>query len=150
MKRLLFACAAIVALSSAATEVSAQSPAPYAHGSLGFFNPYSFPASGSVRTPPYFSVHPPVYYSTRHARPYGMSPFAAPPMVTPGANYRGRQAAEFTPKTTQPSSCSHCGGTIEAHPHVPSEPAGFAIGEIQRNPFATSTQLAESRAGHDE
>ena len=35
-------------------------------------------ALGNVPTPPYFALHPPVYYSHPVARPYGSSPFACP------------------------------------------------------------------------
>jgi len=34
--------------------------------------------SGDIPTPPYFALHPPVYYSQPVARPYGHSPFAYP------------------------------------------------------------------------
>lgn len=34
--------------------------------------------SGRVPTPPYFALHPPVYYSQPVPRPYGHSPFAYP------------------------------------------------------------------------
>lgn len=34
-------------------------------------------------TPPYFALHPPVYYEGIVKRPYGISPFAAPPGVLP-------------------------------------------------------------------
>ncbi|MCA9264319.1 MAG: hypothetical protein KDA60_10745 [Planctomycetales bacterium] len=33
---------------------------------------------GQVPVPPYFALHPPVYYSAPVARPYGYSPFAYP------------------------------------------------------------------------
>jgi len=33
--------------------------------------------------PPYFALHPPVYYEGIVKRPYGISPFAAPPGVLP-------------------------------------------------------------------
>ena len=35
-------------------------------------------SSGRVPTPPYFALHPPVYYSQPVHRPYGHSPFAYP------------------------------------------------------------------------
>ncbi|MBX3422928.1 MAG: hypothetical protein KF752_15345 [Pirellulaceae bacterium] len=38
-------------------------------------------------TPPYFSLHPPVYYGQRYYRPYGASPFAAWPQLQPNPNY---------------------------------------------------------------
>lgn len=39
---------------------------------------------GYVPPPPYYAIHPPVYYSpTIIRRPYGMSPFAMPPVAQP-------------------------------------------------------------------
>src|SRR5262245_46340757 len=35
-------------------------------------------ALGNIPTPPYFALHPPVYYSHPMAYPYGRSPFAYP------------------------------------------------------------------------
>ena len=57
------------------------------HGLGGIFStPY---AMGRIPTPPYFMLHPPVYYSYPVARPYGYSPFAYP------GTFR-------TPETTEP------------------------------------------------
>jgi len=136
-------CLALAAVALTGERAEAQHPAPYANGQLGFFNPYSFPAGSSVRTPPYFSVHPPVYYSTRHARPYGMSPFAAPPMVQPAGNYRGRQAAEFTPKPLSNPYCSSS-AVLSSEEGIPAvySPSDFAVGEIQTNPFAGGQRVA--------
>lgn len=56
-------------------------------GSYGFFG-LNGPAysSGRIPTPPYFALHPPVYYSQPVARTYGHSPFAYPGThVTPDA-----------------------------------------------------------------
>lgn len=36
---------------------------------------------------PYFSLHPPVYYGQRYARPYGASPYAAWPQLQSNAGY---------------------------------------------------------------
>lgn len=45
-------------------------------GGYGFRNtPYTL---GQVPVPPYFALHPPVYYSAPVPRPYGYSPFAYP------------------------------------------------------------------------
>ena len=47
---------------------------------------YCWPENYVVDTPPYFAVHPPVYYSYMVARTYGYSPFAYPPgVLTPGS-----------------------------------------------------------------
>ncbi|QDS93583.1 hypothetical protein FF011L_23560 [Roseimaritima multifibrata] len=140
----LFALAATAVCGSSA---EAGSPAPYSYGNLGFFNPYTFPSNGNVRTPPYFSVHPPVYYSTRHARPYGMSPFAAPPMVMPAENYRGRQDAQFTPRSLPNPFCtvSPVVEPVEDSEVIPVNAVDhpdFVIGDIQSNPFAGTQRVA--------
>lgn len=38
-------------------------------------------ASGLIPTPPYFAIHPPVYYSMPVSRAYGYSPYAYPDYV---------------------------------------------------------------------
>jgi hypothetical protein len=35
--------------------------------------------SGRIPTPPYFAIHPPVYYGRRVSMPYGNSPLTRPP-----------------------------------------------------------------------
>ena len=56
---------------------------PYYAGYGGFGWQPSYCGSESV---PYFSLHPPVYYSYRVPRTYGYSPFAYPPgVLTPGS-----------------------------------------------------------------
>ncbi len=46
---------------------------PYGWGFGGTASPY---AMGRIPTPPYFALHPPVYYSTPVPRTFGYSPFA--------------------------------------------------------------------------
>jgi hypothetical protein len=53
-------------------------------GGVSFVPPYwgyAHPSIYSTSSVPYFSLHPPVYYSYRVARTYGYSPFAYPPGV---------------------------------------------------------------------
>lgn len=52
---------------------------PYAIRGYGS-SPYGL---GMVPVPPYFALHPPVYYSNFVPRPYGFSPYALPPGVPP-------------------------------------------------------------------
>lgn len=53
----------------------------YGRYSADFTRLYS---SGQIHAPPYFSMHPPVYYSRPVARTYGYSPYAYPPeTITP-------------------------------------------------------------------
>lgn len=139
---ILLGCFAMGLVLTGNTSADAQHPA-FAQGGLGFFNPYTFPPSSSVRTPPYFSVHPPVYYSSRHARPYGMSPFAAPPLVSAAPNYQGRQASQFEAHPIATPHCSACAGSANAAPgHLVHQDVPFEFGEVQINPFAESEQLA--------
>lgn len=46
--------------------------------------------------PPYFALHPPVYYGQRYTRPYGVSPFASRPMLQAAPGYAPRRAAVIT------------------------------------------------------
>lgn len=85
----LAAVVAACALMSVDTQAQAQFPGGFGFQPFGFYQPYGIQYRSSVATPPYFSVNPPVYYGTRHSRPYGISPFAAPPQVTAPPNYQG-------------------------------------------------------------
>ncbi len=75
----------------------------YGGGVFGGFNsPY---ASGRIPTPPYFALHPPVYYSVPVPRTYGYSPFAygsnvRTPDVAPAA---GAPMTIVNPFVTQPA-----------------------------------------------
>ena len=63
-------------------------------GGLGagyYRHPYRW---GRVPTPPYFALHPPVYYGQQYRRPYGVSPFACRNcQVQPNKEYRPTKAA---------------------------------------------------------
>ena len=83
----LFACAAL-AWGCLQTNVQAQTLGCY--GEYGFANPgfFGYRASpyslGQIPVPPYFAIHPPVYYSQPVPRTYGYSPYAYPgTMQTP-------------------------------------------------------------------
>ena len=41
--------------------------------------------SGYLHVPPYYAIHPPVYYSHQYYRPYGWTPFAQPSHIAPAA-----------------------------------------------------------------
>ncbi len=55
-----------------------------------------------VPSPPYFALHPPVYYGQRYTRPYGLSPFAAWPQLQPTAGYHGQPAVDRTMSIANP------------------------------------------------
>ena len=85
---LIAAVAIVLFLLGLNTPAQAQCAAPYGSdgfpypGWLGYYgSPYSL---GQIPVPPYFSLHPPVYYSHAVPRPYGYSPYAYPgTMQTP-------------------------------------------------------------------
>jgi hypothetical protein len=79
----------VIALAIGAGQASADNgwavAARYGYG--GFNN---FAIRPYVPAPPYFALHPPVYYGARYARPYGDSPFAAFPQLQPGPGYHAK------------------------------------------------------------
>ncbi len=111
---------------------SAQAAYPYAWpNELG---PTAFGVTGTmyglglVPTPPYFALHPPVYYSCPVPRSYGYSPFAYPPCVqTPQVDFLSFPPAD----------------DVEAKPHEelpPAQPtAKVAVrGQWIENPFVAN------------
>ncbi|QDT12596.1 hypothetical protein K239x_46060 [Planctomycetes bacterium K23_9] len=144
MKR--FAATIVLALVAAvfsSDTASAQQPCGFGgFQPFGFYQPYGARYGSSLATPPYFALNPPVYYGARFARPYGMSPFASPPIVTAPAGYQGRLRTNF-----QQTSLQHSARVSHSNPYV-SKSAQFASavvrkGDIQSNPFASDAQLAQ-------
>jgi hypothetical protein len=95
-------------------------------------------ASGRIPTPPYFAIHPPVYYSYPVPRTYGYSPFAYPSYV-------------MTPEIAAPAKPA-----MFENPHVKQEPAKDAaikstsdrkdvqtapMPQVIENPFVDSTPV---------
>ena len=68
-----------------------------------------------------------------------MSPFASPPVVSPGPGYRGRLRSDFylPPSETMQSSPNPCVS------HVPVN-ATAKVGAVRTNPFMSQEQLAEN------
>jgi hypothetical protein len=70
-------------------------------GQVSGFGYYAFPLSyygqRYVPQPPYFALHPPVYYGERYARPYGASPFACACQLKVPDSYRAHRRADFVP-----------------------------------------------------
>jgi hypothetical protein len=60
-------------------------------GMAGLFGYGGFNFAGTPTfnnyTPPYFALHPPVYYGQRFTRPYGVSPYAAWPQLQSNPEY---------------------------------------------------------------
>ena len=150
MKRLFVLCcvAVFVAVSSSSDTATAQGPGSYSFLPFGFYQPYGSHYGNSLRTPPYFSLSPPVYYGARHARPYGLSPFASPPLVSASGNYQSRLRTQFQqPQVPTPGPAARglerCNSCLSQSSGVSGSLARSApkIGAIRNNPFVESTDL---------
>jgi hypothetical protein len=91
-----------VALALAAVPATAEAGWPtcgYRDHFYGLWgNPYVY-SQGAAYIPPYYAIHPPVYYSPHiTARPYGASPYAWGPMYTPNVRIAAAPAAPPEPQ----------------------------------------------------
>jgi hypothetical protein len=106
----------------------------------GFWQPYGAQYSTSIRTPPHFALNPPVYYGSRHARPYGLSPFAAVPQVTAGDDYRSR----LHPETAPYHGCALC--LAGSHTIEGAAVERVAKGPVRSNPLADQDPQVAKRS----
>lgn len=73
-----------LAVAACGTTSSASAQDGYGFGiGLGFSQGYFQAMRGQRGRIPHFALYPPVYYGQKVARPYGYSPFAAPPGIVP-------------------------------------------------------------------
>ena len=143
MKRLSLALLAIAILAVChSQDAAAQHPFGNGFQPFGFYQPYGAQFGTSVRTPPYFATNPPVYYGARHSRPYGISPFASPPVVTAPSTYTGRLRSTFedgqhiTPvPATNPFICQSSPAATRDILVSATSAAAAPIGPIRTNPF---------------
>lgn len=160
MKRfLVVAFLALAAIAVSSPQASAGNPGAYGYLPFGFYQPFGAQYGTSIRTPPYFATNPPVYYGARHARPYGISPFASPPMAEAGPGYRSRLSSDFVnpPARPAPPLCNPCvshsktfkkkspnqtsadqASADQVTADQQSAEKEFVIGPIRENPFVDS------------
>lgn len=113
-------------------------------GYFGSYQPYGIQSRTRVATPPYFALHPPVYYGNRHVRPYGLSPFASLPQVAAPGSYQGRIDSDFvTPTHSNP----YCESVTAGASTVPASKTTRKNGLVRTNPFAEESNV--SLAGTD-
>ena len=124
----------IVALSAAwSTPARAQDPTGLGYGYLFGYGAMNTPGIRSfVPAPPYFALHPPVYYGKRYTRPYGDSPFASWPQLRSSDSYHVRPAAPHA--------------QLLMNPHAPccAPAAGPAAEEVTPVVKASATQTSVS------
>ncbi len=135
MKRFLVTCLlAVAAVVLTSDSASAQNVGNYGFIPYGFYQPYGARYGTSIRTPPYFATNPPVYYGARHSRPYGISPFASPPVVSAGPDYESRLRIQFQqPQVPTPQPlCNPC---VSHSTVFPPKTHLAKVGQIRSNPF---------------
>jgi len=133
MKRLFVASVVALAAAILASDTAnAQQPIGYPFFPFGFYQPYGARYGNSLATPPYFALNPPVYYGARYSRPYGISPFASPPVVSAPDGFEGRLRTNFyePPRQTPAPICNPC---ISKSSFV--APTFATAGPVRQNPF---------------
>ncbi|MCU0710703.1 MAG: hypothetical protein MUC43_01495 [Pirellula sp.] len=122
--------ASLVYLGSAKT-AEAQDPFAFQFGyTLGYQNSFRY----RVPTPPYFAVHPPVYYGKRYARPYGESPFASWPLLQPNPTYMPMPTAAHSAVSIANPHCEQ---------HIPTIHVGGGEPMVDK-PATTATKTSEA------
>ncbi len=144
MKRFLVALLVASGIAACgAGSASATQPTHYGYVPFGYHQPFGVQRGTSTGRLPHFAVNPPVYYGARHARPYGLSPFASPPLVSAPESYTGRLRSKFY-------DGDHTPAEPLCNPHVTHAPANdrnVVKGEIRTNPFVAQDddRLAKNR-----
>lgn len=86
LAKLLLPCLIVVALAAGAKADCGGLGFGYPNGFGGGFSNYGAQSYNNF-TPPYFALHPPVYYGQRFSRPYGVSPYAVGPQLQTNPEY---------------------------------------------------------------
>lgn len=122
----------VIAMATTAGTASAQWG-----GGMGGYNGYgaynSYAITSYVHAPPYFALHPPVYYGKRYTRPYGVSPFAAPPQLQTNASYVPAPHAERSISISNPY-CAIPQNVLEIVPAVVPSSDGNLTPEQHQTP----------------
>ncbi len=118
------------------------------HYGYGYGYPLAYPLRRYhvQRTPPYFALFPPVYYSSPVKRPYGLSPYAWPPVyhgsISGDTSAGGRQdyAAEEVIKRSEPKRTPnpYVSGPAEAAPNR---------AQAQRRPLRIHNPFVDRQGG---
>ncbi|MEM9644834.1 MAG: hypothetical protein AAF989_07560 [Planctomycetota bacterium] len=153
----LFLIAVAITFASA-QDASAQYPGGVGFGfqPFGFYQPYGVQYRTRTATPPYFALNPPVYYGARYSRPYGISPFASPPVVGAPESFKGRLRSDHAEglwregAPRQQGSAGCCNPFIHASSSQPAAEMLVAVkpkkGAVRRNPFVVpEEQIVSAR-----
>jgi hypothetical protein len=119
MKFYLMAILCAIAVVSTTGQASADCGGGLGYGGYGYYN---YGIQPYVPAPPYFALHPPVYYGTRYTRPYGDSPFASRSQLQPTAGYAPSRHVERSLTVNNPYAALPT-APVEMHNPAPTAPA---------------------------
>jgi hypothetical protein len=123
MKKIALGLLSIAAMALLSSDVQAHDPFAFQFGyTLGYQNSYRY----RVPAPPYFALHPPVYYGQRYYRPYGESPFASWPLLQANPTYR-------------PEPARGVSSAVIVNPHCSADLPKIQVGE-GTGPIANASQ----------
>ena len=106
---------------------------------------------GYIPVPPYFSLHPPVYYGQRVYRSYGDSPYAyAPrrPAPQPKRQVVLNPYTSPTQQTSQQPAAKVAAAKMQTNPFYSAGEQHVSVPEVQINPYVSSrVELGEGGLG---
>lgn len=152
----------IAALFAVATS---EADAQILYGQGGGYGPYGHPygsslySLGRIPVPPYFSLHPPVYYSGIKPTTYGSTPFAQRPRITinyPVHKLPAPAADQPAMRMKSPETQSARATKVVMNPFVKSEPTlaprqpadhspETRSAKVIQNPYVAKPRLASAR-----
>jgi hypothetical protein len=126
---------ALVAMAGLTTVSSSQAAGPYGYGTIPWWGVGNgFGTTYERQRLPYFSLYPPVYYSTPVPRTYGYSPFAYPPGTMTPDIVDAEPITVFNPYVPQPGGSKQAERTAQAPMSI-------------KNPFVARPASSGSPAG---
>ena len=105
------------------------------YGAFGGY--YNYGIQPYVPAPPYFALHPPVYYGHRYTRPYGDSPFAAPSQLQPNPSFAPQRHVERSLTVQNPH-------VLQMAPAVESTPIPAPVNTVPASPVVVKPMVIDN------
>ena len=146
MKFYLTAILCAIALVSSAGQASADCGGGFGYGGFGYggYGYYNYGIRPYVPAPPYFALHPPVYYGARYTRPYGDSPFASPSQLQPAAGYAPSRHVERSLTVSNPYVVLPMAPASMPVPAMPTAPVPAPINTVAPSPVVVKPMVIDN------
>jgi hypothetical protein len=141
LRRLTFAVC-LLGMGMAGPTALGQTTDPLYGFPFGYTLGYQYSFRNRLPAPPYFAIHPPVYYGERHLRPYGESPYASFPLLGSTPEYSPVPAERYAPvprtvaNPYSPPCCASHEDGADRSPSVSLAAAQAPRARLIVNPFA--------------